>query len=118
MSAHFSQEELDIFLASVENHMRAMLNASTGAYEAGWAIWKLAFANAPRSLDIAWPLWLMGGALTDMAEVDPARQSEAEAMMRRAAREWFDLPAGNVVSRDDYFDRWVHVEMGYERKGE
>ena len=59
-------------------------------------------------------LWLLWGSLTDWVENKPAETAEAEAAMRRAAREWLELPDDEASWRP-FFDRWIYDEMGYER---
>jgi hypothetical protein len=112
----FSSDDLGDFLAEIEQHMKAMLIGSAETYDAGRKIWSSAFECAPRSPEVAWPLWLIWGALTDLVEKQPARRLETEAKMLQAAKEWLAVSNGDVASRTAYLDRWVYEEMGYERK--
>lgn len=114
MSAQFSPNELGDFLAFIEAQMNHMLENVAETREAGEKIWEISLENASRSPDIAWPLWLIWGALTDGAEW--GNRPEAEATMRRAAKEWLILSRDNVELQKAYLDRWVYEETGHERK--
>ncbi len=61
-----------------------------------------------------WALWLLWGALTDWVEQRPDERSEAVKLMRRAAKEWLELPDEEPAWRR-YFDHWLYSEMGMER---
>jgi hypothetical protein len=109
-----SNDELSSFLTKIEQSMHAIASGSTDTYEAGRIIWAAAFENSDRSPNVAWPLWLIWGALTDVVEVQPANRATAEAKMRQAAEEWLALPAKDDATRKAYLDRWVYHEIGYE----
>jgi hypothetical protein len=115
-TARFSSEELADFLVEIEQHMKSMLIGSSEIYDAGRKIWSSSVEYAPRSPEVAWPLWLIWGALTDLVETQPARRSEAEGKMLQAAKEWLAVSNGDAVLRTAYLDRWVYEEMRYERK--
>lgn len=55
-------------------------------------------------------MWLLWGALTDWVEVKPDEESGANGAMRRAAREWLELPRDSGSTRE-FFDRWLD-ELG------
>lgn len=93
-----------------------MLKGQLQPYDGGWKIWGMAGKHAQESPDTLWPLWLIWGALTDWVEVRPTEKTAAEQKMLMAAREWLALQQGDIAARDRYLDRWVHDEMGYERK--
>jgi hypothetical protein len=59
-------------------------------------------------------LSLVWGSLTDWIENKPQETAQAEAEMRRAAREWLAVPDDEAALRA-YFDRWVYDEMGYAK---
>jgi len=59
-------------------------------------------------------LWLLWGSLTDWVQSKPHETPEAEAAMRRAAREWLEVSRDKLRWRR-YFDRWLYDEMGYAR---
>lgn len=59
-------------------------------------------------------LYRMWAALTDWYELKPDERPEAVATMRRAATEWLEVKDDPAV-RGEYFDRWLHDELGYSR---
>jgi hypothetical protein len=103
-------------LALIERWMEKMLQGRLEPYEWGWKIWRITFKQAPQSPELMWPLWLIWGSLTDRVELRPTEKFAAEQEMLKAAREWLALPNGDTTARNSYLDRWVHEEMGYERK--
>jgi hypothetical protein len=115
MSSPSESQAISDALAAIDAHMRSIVASDASAYEDARAIWSTALGNAAQSPDTMWPLWLIWGALTDVVETQPQRLSEAEATMRRAAREWLALPTGDVAAREQYLQRWVYAELGYER---
>ena len=101
-------------LLRIEADLREIATSEHSVYDAGWRVYSEALGHADKSRDILWPLWLMWGALTDWLENRPHEANEAEAAMRRAAREWLSL-ANDQSARDAYFERWLYDELGYER---
>jgi hypothetical protein len=60
-------------------------------------------------------LALIWGELTDWVELRPAETGQAETHMITAAREWLTV-AGDREAEAQYFDRWLHDILGYERQ--
>ena len=90
--------------------MRKIVDGEDSAFDSGWRIWGEAFNHVDKSPDILWPMWLLWGALTDWVEVKPDEVDQANAAMRRAAREWLRLPRDSDSIRQ-FFDRWLD-ELG------
>ncbi|MEU6320219.1 hypothetical protein [Streptomyces sp. NPDC047009] len=55
------------------------------------------------------------GELTDWVELRLAETDQAETHMITAAREWLTV-AGDREAEAQYFDRWLHDILGYERQ--
>jgi hypothetical protein len=107
-------DAIDLALRGIDAQLRSIVAGEVDAYSAGWNVWKTAFALAPESPELMWPLWLIWGALTDLIEVKPEEKTEAVIVMRRAASEWLALD-GDPRSRIAYLDRWV-LETGNARR--
>jgi hypothetical protein len=60
-------------------------------------------------------LWHIWAELEDRYELNPDKRSEAEDLMRRAAKEWLAVH-GDRAARESYLDRWQYDICGYERK--
>ncbi len=60
-------------------------------------------------------VYLIWASLTDRWERKPDERRDAEAQMRRAATEWLAV-RNDAVSRERYFDHWLHDVCGYERQ--
>jgi hypothetical protein len=104
-------------LTRIRARAEELVAGATDPYEAGRDIWAAAMAaSSGDSLDgeQCWALWLLWGALTDWAEQKPDEKSQAEESMRRAAKEWLELPDGESAWRR-YFDHWLYSEMRLER---
>ena len=108
-------QEVHEGLAAIETEMHRIIAGKSIAYDCGWNIWGKALSLASKSPDVMHPLWLIWGALTDWVENRPEERGLAEAEMLRAAREWLALDRLSRSERDEYLQRWVYEEMGYER---
>jgi hypothetical protein len=94
------------------------------AYRKGMDFMSLVMGNiragSPSALvDIAMPLYLVWGSLTDAVDAPRANPDPTEAAetMRRAAREWLSV-APDPEARQRYLDRWLYEECGYQRPTE
>lgn len=104
-------------LVRIRARVQELVGGFADPYEAGRDIWATAMAaSGGDSLDgeHCWALWLLWGALTDWVEQKPGEKLKAEETMRRAAKEWLELPDGEPAWRR-YFDHWLYSEMGLER---
>jgi hypothetical protein len=104
------------FLRQVDDEATRVADDDDVPNEAASRLWALGLEAASDEAlrSIAYPIWLIWGCLTDMAERPRADPAEAPALMRRAALEWLEarrLPA----ELKSYLDRWVFLECGYER---
>ena len=97
----------------ITRHARAISESNGTPYEEGREILGLALSVAEQSSE-AWALWLLWGGLTDCVENKPEETGEAEGAMVRAAKEWLIL-SEETAEREQYFDRWLYEEIGYER---
>lgn len=111
-----TQDKITAALDAIRREMRKMLATEEAPYATGWNVWGIAMSHAPESPDVMHPLWLIWGALTDWVENKPEQRTQAEEVMRRAAREWLSLDSQDPKARHEYLDRWVYDEMGYERE--
>lgn len=90
-------------------------------YDVARRIWALGMDGATIEAlrEVAWPTWLIWGDLTDRVDGpqggEPGAEDAAASEMRRAASEWLAV-ADDPAARDNYFDRWVYDECGYERE--
>ncbi len=94
-----------------------LVAGSADPYEIGRHIHSAAMSAASgdnADAEHCWGLWLLWGALTDWVEQKPDERPKAVESMRRAAKEWLDLPDEESAWRR-YFDRWLYSEMGMER---
>ncbi|MGP3955969.1 histidine phosphatase family protein [Nonomuraea sp. 3N208] len=64
--------------------------------------------------DLAMRVSLVWAALTDIVELRPQEQAQAEEQMRAAAAEWLAI-AGDTVAESIYLDRWTYDILGYQR---
>ena len=108
------------YLARISNEARELIGAPGSPYEVAIRIWALGMdGTSDEALrDVAWPVWLIWGSLTDRVDgpagAAPGAADAASADMRRAASEWL-AAADDQASRAEYFDRWVYRECGYAR---
>ena len=109
------------FVETVSEQTRRIVAGTGRAYDVGRRIWTLGMEGAADEAlrDVAWPIWLIWGNLTDRVDGprgrEPGAEEAASSEMRRAASEWLAV-ATDQASRDVYFDRWVYEECGYDRK--
>jgi hypothetical protein len=104
-------------LAAMRVDAEELVASSRDPYETGRRIHSKAMSAASGDSPDAehcWALWLLWGALTDWVERKPDERPEAAQSMRRAAKEWLELPNGESGWRR-YFDHWLYSEMGLER---
>lgn len=104
-------------LATVRVQAEELAVGTVSPYAAGREIHSTAMSAAngdSPDAEQCWALWLLWGALTDWVELKPDEQSQAEESMRRAAKEWLQLPDGELAWRR-YFDHWLYSEMGMKR---
>jgi hypothetical protein len=104
-------------LTAIRSEADALVSGTAEPYAAGRHIQFTAMAaSGGDSLDgeHCWALWLLWGALTDWVEQKPGERPKAEEAMRRAAKEWLELPDGEPAWRR-YFDYWLYSELGLER---
>jgi hypothetical protein len=115
-----SVNQLDEFIEEVSAKARSIVDGSGSPYDVGIQLWSQGMTgNRDNDLrDVAWPLWLIWGSLTDWIDgpkgEEPGAVDDASAAMKRAAEEWL-VVAQDRNARDQYFDRWVYEECGYER---
>jgi hypothetical protein len=110
---------IEDFIETVDEQARRLVSDTHRAYDVGLELWKLGMGGIPDEFlrDVAWPLWLIWGALTDRVESsEPGAEAEAAAAMKRAATEWLAI-SRDTEARRQYLDRWVYAECGYERPG-
>jgi hypothetical protein len=109
------------FVKKIDALSKSLLLEEGSPYKIGRELWSTSFrlASDKKITDMSWPLWLIWGALTDGIDgpygKDPEHIIEIESKMRRAAKEWL-LVSSHKGKRNQYFDRWVYEECGYERK--
>jgi len=117
-----AEEKLDLaaqskeVLASLREDLRRVVDAPGNACEIGQAIGRSAIDGvAPTGASglHCHRLYWLWSTLAGRAE-DPARRDQADVAMRRAAREWLELPEYETAWRA-YFDRWLHEELGVRR---
>ncbi len=101
------------FLARV-NQLAAEVDEAGDVYAAGLRLWEVS-GLAVDAGELAGNLCALWGALTDWTELKPDEADQAEAAMRRAAREWLALDQMDSGAIQRYFDRWLHDICGYER---
>ncbi|MFJ7949822.1 hypothetical protein ACIQ6K_40585 [Streptomyces sp. NPDC096354] len=110
-------EDSEAFRVAVRTQAAAMLDGDASPYDLALEIWRLAMGEWP-GLDgdeSRISLHLIWGALTDWVELRPTETDQAEAHMATAAREWLTIE-GDQQAEAEYFDRWVHDILGYERR--
>jgi len=106
----------DQFIDEVTQRVRQIADGSGSPSELGVQIWAMTLTHKEGIQDVARPLSLIFGHLTDPVDW-PGREHEidaAEAEIKRAANEWL-VVADDPKGRDRYFDRWLYEECGYER---
>jgi hypothetical protein len=104
-------------LTTIRMRAEELVGGSASPYERGRDIHSAAMSAASGESPEAehcWALWLLWGALTDWVELKPDERLMAEDTMRRAAKEWLELPDGEPAWRR-YFDHWLYTEMEMER---
>jgi hypothetical protein len=100
------------------NRLSAAVIAAQEPYEAGIELWRLGMVSVSAEGPIGeWGhcTWLIWGSLTDGIDGPPHTpelKARATDGMRRAAREWLDLPPHDDDARRSYLDRWVYEECG------
>ena len=109
--------EISASLIDIESHMRRIIKGACPPYDAGLEIWKIAMSEVEMYPDIMHPFWLIWGSLTDWVENRPEELHNAESAMVRASSEWLYLDHRNPKSIQEYCDRWVYDELGYQRQG-
>lgn len=108
--------DLDEFVNEVTSRARKITDGSGSPSELGIEIWAMTLTDSDELQAVARPLSLIFGNLTDPVDW-PGREDEmeaAEARIKRAAREWL-VVAEDHEARDQYFDRWLYGELGYQR---
>ncbi|MFF8975408.1 hypothetical protein ACF08A_00985 [Streptomyces cellulosae] len=110
-------EDAEVFRVAVRAQAEAMLNGDASPYDLALKIWRLAMGEWPGSDgdEACISLHLIWGALTDWVELRPMETDQAETHMVTAAREWLTVE-GDQQTEAEYFDRWVHDILGYERQ--
>ncbi|MEU1622340.1 hypothetical protein ABZ479_34220 [Streptomyces sp. NPDC005722] len=110
-------EDSEAFRIAVRAQATAMLDGVASPYELALEIWGRAMGEWPGADgdEACFSLHLMWGALTDWVELRPTETDQAEAHMITAAREWLTIE-GDRQAEAEYFDRWVHDILGYERQ--
>ena len=114
--------ELERYLDAVSVEARALLEGLEREYDVAWRLYRLSFDEVgAESRDVAHPLWLIWGHLTDLVDgpggARPGAESAASQKMRRAAEEWL-VVVNEPADWTEYFERWVYEECGYPRKAE
>lgn len=116
----------DAFLRETSRLSREVIAASDSweTYHLGIKLLSLAMGQLSVEADLTDPdevavrLYRIWGELTDAVDsprADPANLPAAAERMRRAAREWTDLPPDDVSRRDEWLTHWVYDECGYAR---
>ena len=113
MASDTTSDNLGRFLLELRPHFERIAQPDSSPYDAGRTVWATALGNRD-CRDVSHALWLIWGALTDMVEFETRALAEAESKMRMAAREWLEISTDDAVARRQYFDRWIHEELGYE----
>jgi hypothetical protein len=110
-------EDSEAFRVAVRAQAAAMLDGDASPYDLALEIWHLAMGEwpGPDGDEACISLHLIWGALTDWVELRPTETDQAEAHMVTAAREWLTIE-GDQQAEAEYFDRWVHDILGYERR--
>ena len=109
------------YVEKVTEQAGLLVAGNERAYDIARRTWTLGMDGMSTEAlrDVAWPVWLIWGDLTDRVDGprgrEPGAEEAASVEMRRASAEWL-LVADDAVSRAEYFDRWVYEECGYERK--
>ncbi|MGW5586940.1 hypothetical protein [Streptomyces sp. NPDC003857] len=109
-------DDSDAFRAAVRARLAVMLNSDASPYEPALEVLGLASGGMPvddgdeacNSLTLIW------GELTDWVELRPSETDQAETHMVTAAREWLTVESDREAE-GQYFDRWLHDILGYER---
>ena len=113
-------DAVSAYIDRVSEEARVLLAGVERTYDAARKLWGLGMDGATDEAlrDVAWPLWLIWGNLTDRVDGpggdQPGAEEAASAEMRRAASEWLDS-VSDPAARTAYLDRWVYEECGYER---
>jgi hypothetical protein len=103
------------------NGLARLIVAGTGRrYDIGKKIWALGMTGISddATRDMAGPLWLIWGNLTDRVDgprgSEPGAKEAANAVMAKAANEWISVSAEDALRRH-YLIHWVYDICGYER---
>ncbi|MEU1687209.1 hypothetical protein [Micromonospora sp. NPDC005707] len=105
--------EQPAFLARM-NQLAAEVDETGDVYAAGLRLWEVS-GRAVDAGELAGNFCALWGALTDWIELKPDEADQAEAAMRRAAREWLGLDQTDSGAIQRYLDHWLHDICGYER---
>jgi hypothetical protein len=109
------------YIEKVSDQTRLLLTGDERPYDVARRIWTLGMdgISSEALRDVAWPIWLIWGNLTDRVDGPRGREADAEdadsSEMRRAAAEWLSV-ARDLSARTRYLDHWVYEECGYDRK--